>query len=146
MSISKNKLEEVVANFDSQSRIKSKPDLSLLARLSTFKIHRWFGKHSTVSSFECARRGWTNKDVDTIECKDCNKTIVIKSRDPLVNPMIDLVQSHSTGCYWTRIFVDSRSIPATVKRINTEKIPIEVNTDGKTVPETLQKYKVFKIN
>jgi hypothetical protein len=144
--ISKIKLQEVIANFDSQSSIKSKPDASLIARISSFKNHRWFGKHFSVASIECAKRGWTNEDIDTIECKECNQTITVTSRDPLVNPNVDLIKSHKTGCYWTRIYVDSRSIPATVKRINIEKIPIEVITNGKSVEQTLQQYKVFNIN
>ncbi|CDP06127.1 unnamed protein product [Coffea canephora] len=43
----------------------------LLRRLSTFKPENWFGKPKAASSLACARRGWVNTNLDTIECESC---------------------------------------------------------------------------
>ncbi|XP_059283176.1 uncharacterized protein LOC132036804 isoform X2 [Lycium ferocissimum] len=47
----------------------------LLRRLSTFQPTNWFGKPKASSSLACARRGWVNVDVDTIECEACGANL-----------------------------------------------------------------------
>ncbi|KAK1418129.1 hypothetical protein QVD17_27268 [Tagetes erecta] len=47
----------------------------LLRRLSTFKPANWSGKQKAASSLACARRGWVNVDVNTIECECCAATL-----------------------------------------------------------------------
>ncbi|KAM0063139.1 putative Zinc finger, C3HC [Helianthus debilis subsp. tardiflorus] len=53
----------------------------LLRRLSTFSPANWFGKPKAASSLSCARRGWVNVDVDTIQCEACGENLTYNAQD-----------------------------------------------------------------
>merc|ERR1711865_3385 len=84
-----------------------------LARLSTFKTLKWFAKPAPLSAIECARHGWSNSAVDTLECQVCAQTIVIatpleelipagpgNNSDTLTQLASSLPLAHSSHCGW----------------------------------------------
>ncbi|KAL5196670.1 hypothetical protein ABZP36_000182 [Zizania latifolia] len=51
----------------------------LLFRLATFKSSTWASKPKAASSLACARRGWVNIEMDTIECESCGAHLIFTS-------------------------------------------------------------------
>lgn len=82
----------------------------LLQRLSTFKTTKWFAKPAPLSAIQCARHGWSNIAVDTLECEVCKQRIVIATPLEIVPAGIDnptvaqlassLPLAHSSRCGW----------------------------------------------
>ncbi|XP_052178558.1 uncharacterized protein LOC127792191 isoform X2 [Diospyros lotus] len=83
--------------------------VDLLRRLSTFKPANWFGKPKAASSLACARRGWVNVDVDTIECESCGGNLQFYSSASWTSTEADtaaeefakqLDPGHKVTCPW----------------------------------------------
>lgn len=49
------------------------------ARVSSFRVHTWFGKPDRVGPLECARFGWCNTGPDKLSCKSCGSVLVFGS-------------------------------------------------------------------
>ncbi|CAJ1944328.1 unnamed protein product [Sphenostylis stenocarpa] len=50
-----------------------------MRRLATFKSMSWFAKPKVVSAVNCASRGWTNVDIDTIACEACGARLLFST-------------------------------------------------------------------
>ncbi|CAN4104385.1 unnamed protein product [Withania somnifera] len=81
----------------------------LLRRLSTFQPTNWFGKPKASSSLACARRGWVNVDVDTIECEACSANLRFVSSAIWTPDEADIAgeefakkldEGHKAACPW----------------------------------------------
>eukprot|EP01026_Neomeris_dumetosa_P047281 TRINITY_DN4055_c1_g1_i1.p1 TRINITY_DN4055_c1_g1~~TRINITY_DN4055_c1_g1_i1.p1 ORF type:complete len:448 (-),score=44.53 TRINITY_DN4055_c1_g1_i1:402-1745(-) len=81
----------------------------MLARLSTFHSHTWFGKPLPLSPIECTRRGWINETRDTLVCLFCEGRIFVPSdsflsysaREQILQQFVSqLVSSHQPQCQW----------------------------------------------
>ncbi|XP_057796012.1 uncharacterized protein LOC131012119 isoform X1 [Salvia miltiorrhiza] len=82
----------------------------LLRRLSTFKPANWFRKPKAASSLACARKGWVNVDVDTVECESCGAILKFVSSATWTPSEADgageefskkLDEGHRLTCPWT---------------------------------------------
>ncbi|XP_051135903.1 uncharacterized protein LOC127254697 isoform X2 [Andrographis paniculata] len=81
----------------------------LLRRLSTFVPANWSGKPKAASSLSCARRGWVNVDVDTIECESCGAVLKFVSSATWTPSEADVAgedfakrldEEHKINCPW----------------------------------------------
>ncbi|KAJ0507889.1 putative Zinc finger, C3HC [Helianthus annuus] len=80
----------------------------LLRRLSTFSPANWFGKPKAASSLSCARRGWVNVDVDTIQCEACGENLTYDAQDSWARTEGEngeefanlLDEGHNATCPW----------------------------------------------
>jgi hypothetical protein len=81
----------------------------LFRRLKTFKSSTWFAKPSSISSEECARRGWQNTDIDVITCESCKAVVSCPIPMQLLPDEAQQVaekyskqicESHAVGCPW----------------------------------------------
>lgn len=81
----------------------------LLRRLSTFVPANWIGKPKAANSLACARRGWVNVDVDTIECESCGEVLKFDSPATVTASEADgggddfakrLDEGHTNNCPW----------------------------------------------
>jgi hypothetical protein len=98
----KGKLDEIVAQFDQKTAIPLKQDESLLKRIDTFKIYTWYGKPKSISSIECAKRGWINSNVNQLFCPDCHVFLTVDISDPTAECaqiITDLTEKHK-DCLW----------------------------------------------
>ncbi|WOL08942.1 hypothetical protein Cni_G17695 [Canna indica] len=81
----------------------------LLRRLATFKPLNWSAKPKGASSLSCARRGWTNVDMDTIECESCGAQLTFTVSASWTSTEVDcavegfteqLDVGHKSFCPW----------------------------------------------
>nr|XP_043623022.1 uncharacterized protein LOC122594658 [Erigeron canadensis]XP_043623023.1 uncharacterized protein LOC122594658 [Erigeron canadensis] len=81
----------------------------LLRRLSTFRPAYWFGKPKVASSLACARRGWVNVNLDTIQCESCGSNLKYNAPESWTSTEGEnggeefanqLNEGHSATCPW----------------------------------------------
>jgi len=78
-------------------------------RLRSFRTHWWFNKPLGISPIECARRGWFNVGLDTLECACCGEDLRVE-RDGetwLVNglPVSAKGQEPLSSAAWAEVLI-----------------------------------------
>ena len=54
-----------------------------VTRLNSFTIYTWFAKPAIIGAAECARHGWSNIKMDTIQCPCCKNILCFFLNDKL---------------------------------------------------------------
>ncbi|CAN6478403.1 unnamed protein product [Victoria cruziana] len=81
----------------------------LMRRLATFKSITWFAKPKVVSPINCARRGWINVEVDTLECEACGSRLFFSTPSSWTSQQVEnsaavfslkLDSGHKSVCPW----------------------------------------------
>ena len=106
-----------LAAFGGDGRVLAPPSAAcrawdrsdFLLRLATFKARTWFAKPAACASAACARRGWHNAGVDTLECAACKAQLVYDVPKGLPRAQAlqrarrfaeQLGSAHAEGCGW----------------------------------------------